>query len=100
VDSNRFRSQEPTAQTESFTSMESFPKQNITTTPCVSQVGYPRTEPTAVPATDGANGFAYLGFVLPENASKEKGPAALADPEISKAPNHHERNLYCEFIRS
>jgi hypothetical protein len=100
VDSNRFRSQEPTAQTESFTSMESFPKQNITTTPCVSQVGYPRTEATAVPSTDGTNVVANPRSGVPENTSKKEGPALTTGPEIYKAPNHHERTLYREFIRS
>ena len=46
-----------------------------------------------------ANACASRGLVLPENASKKEGPVATG-PEIYKAPNHHERNLSCEFIRS
>jgi hypothetical protein len=47
-----------------------------------------------------ANACARRGLVLPENASKKEGPVSTTGPEIYKAPNHHERNLYCEFIRS
>ncbi len=46
-----------------------------------------------------SNASAWRGFVLPENlnASKKKGLVTLTSPEIYKAPNRDERNLYCEF---
>ena len=50
------------------------------------------------PAPSGATGNTRRSFVLPENASKKKGPVSTTDPTISKAPYHDERNLLYEYI--
>jgi hypothetical protein len=45
------------------------------------------------------NAFVERGFVLPGNvyASKKMGLVTHTSPEIYKAPNRDERNLYYEF---
>jgi hypothetical protein len=80
----------PTAEEESFTSLESSPKLNIIAIPRFNQV----VEKKSVPAFGSQ---AERGFGVRENASKEKGPVMAADPKISKAPNLPERNLYHDF---
>ncbi len=72
--------------------------QNITT---VTQVGYRYAETTAVPTTHGANVAVNLGFCVPENTRyKKEEPVATTGSQVYKAPNHDERNLHYEFIRS
>jgi hypothetical protein len=76
----------------------SHPIQNITT---VTQVGYRYAETRAVPATHGANVYANRGLCVPENKRYKIREAGRHNrPRIFTAPNHHERNLSCEFIRS
>jgi hypothetical protein len=84
---------------ESFTRLESSPKPNAITTPRLHQVVYPCPETTPSSEADGANVVAHLNFVMPENASRRMGSAALADPDLYKPPlPPRKRKLYVYSI--
>jgi hypothetical protein len=64
-------------------------RSDFITTPRATQADHKSADASASSNASARRGFVLLGNL---NLGNEKGPAALAGPKISKAPNPNERN--------